>query len=157
MCLEKSISFFSGNLSDKIGRKNILVISSIGSVFAMSLFIYTDSIYFLGFVGLFLFASGPVLMASIQDTNTHMPTFMNSVYIYPHFSNSIFKPHSSFLTPHFPLSFFLSLLLFSPKKGTTKMCSRTSVWILETSNVLKSGMIAKVFSHRRRGFWTVLR
>ncbi len=74
-------TFFSGNLSDKIGRKNMLVVSSIGSVLTMSLFIYTGSMYLLGFVGLFLFASGPVLMASIQDTNTHMPTFMNSMYM----------------------------------------------------------------------------
>ncbi len=74
-------TLFSGNLSDKIGRKNMLVISSVGSVFAMSLFIYSGSIYVLGILGFFLFASGPVLLASVQDTNSHMPTFMNSMYM----------------------------------------------------------------------------
>ena len=59
----------------------MLIISSVGSAISMSLFIYFESIYLLGVLGLFLFASGPVLMASVQDTNSHMPTFMNSMYM----------------------------------------------------------------------------
>lgn len=47
----------------------------------MGLFIYTGQIYMLAFLGLFLFASGPVIMATVQDTNSHMPTFMNSIYM----------------------------------------------------------------------------
>ncbi|MEA3330813.1 MAG: MFS transporter [Campylobacterota bacterium] len=74
-------TFLSGNLSDKIGRKNMLVISSVGSAVSMGLFIYFESIYLLSIVGLFLFASGPVLMATVQDTDSHMPTFMNSMYM----------------------------------------------------------------------------
>lgn len=74
-------TFWAGNLSDRIGRKNTLIISSSGSTIAMALFIYTGSIYILSFLGLFLFASGPVLMASVQDTKSHMPTFMNSMYM----------------------------------------------------------------------------
>lgn len=74
-------TFLSGNLSDKIGRKNMLVISSVGSAISLSLFIYFESIYLLGVIGLFLFASGPVLMATVQDTDSHMPTFMNSMYM----------------------------------------------------------------------------
>ncbi len=74
-------TFFAGNMSDKIGRKNMLVFSSIGSAISMGLFIYFQSMYLLGLVGLFLFASGPVIMAAVQDTDSHMPTFMNSMYM----------------------------------------------------------------------------
>ncbi len=71
----------SGNLSDKIGRKHTLIIASIGSAISMGLFIYFDTIFILPLVGLFLFATGPVLMATVQDTSSHMPTFMNSMYM----------------------------------------------------------------------------
>jgi len=81
-------TFCAGNISDKIGRKNTLVISSIGSVAAMALFIFTQNIILLSILGLFLFASGPVLMASIQDTDSNMPTFMNSMYMFINFGVS---------------------------------------------------------------------
>jgi FSR family fosmidomycin resistance protein-like MFS transporter len=81
-------TFCAGNISDKIGRKNTLVISSIGSVAAMALFVLTQNIILLSILGLFLFASGPVLMASIQDTDSHMPTFMNSMYMFINFGVS---------------------------------------------------------------------
>ena len=74
-------TFLAGNFSDKIGRSKTLIISSIGSAISMSIFIYTGSIYMLAFLGLFIFASGPVIMATVQDTNSHMPTFMNSIYM----------------------------------------------------------------------------
>ena len=74
-------TFLAGNFSDKIGRSKVLIISSIGSAISMSIFIYTGSIYILAFLGLFIFASGPVIMATVQDTNSHMPTFMNSIYM----------------------------------------------------------------------------
>lgn len=79
-------AFFAGNLSDRIGRKNTLVITSIGSALCMGLFIQFGNIYILAFLGLFLLSSGPVLMASVQDTHTHMPTFMNSMYMSISFS-----------------------------------------------------------------------
>lgn len=74
-------ALFSGNLSDRIGRKNTLVITSFGSTLCMGLFMYLGNIYLLAFLGLFLLSSGPVIMASVQDTQTHMPTFMNSMYM----------------------------------------------------------------------------
>ncbi len=81
-------TFCAGNISDKIGRRNTLIISSIGSVAAMALFVATQNIIILAVLGLFLFASGPVLMASIQDTNSNMPTFMNSMYMFINFGVS---------------------------------------------------------------------
>ncbi|MBE0492333.1 MAG: MFS transporter [Sulfurospirillum sp.] len=74
-------TMFSGNISDKIGRSNTLFVASAGSVIAMALFIFTNHLVFLAFLGLFLLSSGPVLMASVQDTNSNMPTFLNSVYM----------------------------------------------------------------------------
>lgn len=71
----------AGHISDKIGRKNTLVISSIGSVIAAGFFVYFNSIFILPFIGLFVLSTGPVLMATVQDTNSHMPTFMNSMYM----------------------------------------------------------------------------
>lgn len=79
-------AFSAGSLSDRFGRKNVLVITSIGSALCMGLFIQFGSIYILPFLGLFLLSSGPVLMATVQDTQTHMPTFMNSMYMSISFS-----------------------------------------------------------------------
>lgn len=81
-------TFLAGHLSDKVGRKKILIISSIGSAISMALFIHFANIYILAVLGLFLFAAGPVLMASVQDTNTHMPTFINSIYMSVNFGVS---------------------------------------------------------------------
>ncbi len=78
-------TFCAGNISDKIGRRKTLFFSSIGSVVTMMVFIYTQNIFVLSVLGLFLFASGPVLMASIQDTDSSMPTFMNSMYMFINF------------------------------------------------------------------------
>ena len=78
-------TFCAGSLSDKIGRQNTLVVSSIGAVLTMGLFVFTQNIFLLSLLGLFMFASGPVLMASIQDTDSSMPTFMNSMYMFINF------------------------------------------------------------------------
>ncbi len=73
--------FFSGNISDKIGRYKTILFTSIGSTVFMALFIYFQNIFILGVLGFFVFASTPVLMALVQDTNSSMPTFMNSIYM----------------------------------------------------------------------------
>ncbi|MDA7848311.1 MFS transporter [Sulfurospirillum sp.] len=73
--------FLAGNISDKIGRKTTLIVSSFGMVISMSLFLWFDTIFLLPLVGIFLFATGPVLMATVQSTSSHMPTFMNSMYM----------------------------------------------------------------------------
>jgi FSR family fosmidomycin resistance protein-like MFS transporter len=99
-------TFLAGYFSDKIGRHSTLVIASIGSTIFMGLFVYLGNIYMLAFLGLFLFASGPVLMATIQDTNSHMPTFMNSIYMSINFGvSSIIVFTVGTLGDNFGLSF----------------------------------------------------
>lgn len=71
----------AGNISDRIGRRATLIASSIGSALSIALFIYFNNIFILGIVGLFLLSTGPILMATVQDTNSNMPTFMNSMYM----------------------------------------------------------------------------
>ena len=84
-------TLFAGHYSDKIGRTNMLLISSIGAALSMSLFIVSNDFFILPIlacIGFFLFATGPVLMALVQDTNTNMPTFMNSIYMSVNFGVS---------------------------------------------------------------------
>ena len=73
--------YYSGKISDKLGRDKTLIFSSIGSVLFMGVFLYTQNILVLGVLGLFVFAPAPVLMALVQDTNSSMPTFMHSIYM----------------------------------------------------------------------------
>jgi len=77
-------TFFSGHFSDKIGRKNMLFISALGTTISMILFIYFNSFALfpiLAILGFFLFTPNPVMMAAVQDTNTGKPTFVNSIYM----------------------------------------------------------------------------
>lgn len=83
-------TMLSGNISDKIGRKNTLLIASIGSAVFMAIFILTQHMAVLAILGLFLLSTGPVLMATVQDTNSNMPTFMNSMYMSINFGVSSF-------------------------------------------------------------------
>ncbi len=82
-------TFVSGSLSDKIGRTKALFLSSTGSVLFMALFVYTNSMAALALLGLFLFSANPVLMAAVQDTDSQMPTFMNSMYMSINFGVSL--------------------------------------------------------------------
>ncbi len=73
--------FLAGNISDKIGRYQTLLLTATGSTLFMGLFIYYQNIFTLGVLGFFLFSATPVLIAFVQDTNSNMPTFMNSIYM----------------------------------------------------------------------------
>ena len=83
-------TFLSGNISDKIGRRNMLLIASISSILFMALFIWSGNIIILSFLGLSIFATNPVLLAWVQDSSSHMPTFMNSIYMSINFGVSSF-------------------------------------------------------------------
>ncbi len=77
-------TLFAGTISDKIGRKTTLVSASILSPIAFWFFIHASGdlrfvlLVLLGFV---LFASGPVLLASVQDLKSGRPAFFNGIYM----------------------------------------------------------------------------
>jgi len=84
-------TLFSGSYSDKIGRYNMLLISSLVSAIFMVLFVFYHAVLLfplLAIIGFFMFATGPVLMASVQDLNSGMPTFANSIYMSVNFGVS---------------------------------------------------------------------
>jgi len=85
-------TFLSGSLSDKYGRRNVLLFMSSGSALSMSVFLFCNSIYtifpILAILGIFMFANGPILLAVVHDIDTKMPTFINSVYMTINFSIS---------------------------------------------------------------------
>lgn len=77
-------TILAGSISDKIGRKTILLIISIMSPIMMFLFINSVgwiSFVFLILLGFFVFAPGPVLIALVQDRSKEFPVFMNSIYM----------------------------------------------------------------------------
>ncbi|MEA1986526.1 MAG: MFS transporter [Candidatus Marinimicrobia bacterium] len=74
----------AGPISDKIGRKYTLLIISIANPILMWIFIIVDDIFkipMLIIIGFFLFASGPVLLALVHDTDSEHPAFVNGIYM----------------------------------------------------------------------------
>ncbi|MDP8203378.1 MAG: MFS transporter [Candidatus Tenebribacter mawsonii] len=77
-------TFFAGPISDKFGRKNILLITSIVNPILMWIFISSNGSFMIPLLivmGFFLFASGPVLLALVQDTDSEHPSFVNGIYM----------------------------------------------------------------------------
>ena len=77
-------TFFAGSISDKFGRKNILLITSIINPILMWIFISANGSFMIPLLivmGFFLFASGPVLLALVQDTDSDHPSFVNGIYM----------------------------------------------------------------------------
>lgn len=77
-------TFFAGTISDKIGRRNALLIASVGAPSLFFLFIYTSGIMqmiVLVLTGLFLFATGPVFLAIVNEYKTKHHSFVNAVFM----------------------------------------------------------------------------
>ncbi len=82
-------TFGAGYISDKIGHRNLLLITTIASPLVMWAFITANNIMMIPLLilmGFLLFASGPVVLALVQETNTERPAFINSVYMTINFS-----------------------------------------------------------------------
>lgn len=78
-------ALLSGTVSDRIGRKNTLLIISISSPILMLLFVHLSSAWsfpILILMGLSLFGSTPVLLAMIQDRANDRPAFFNSIFMF---------------------------------------------------------------------------
>ena len=72
-----------GTLSDRIGRRATLLIVTTVSPVAMWLFVTYNGILMvplLLLIGFSLFASGPVILALVQDLNADRPAFINGIY-----------------------------------------------------------------------------
>lgn len=77
-------TLLAGTLSDKIGRKTTLVVSLVLSPVLFWFFIHASPAMqfpMLMLLGFFLFASGPVLLAMVQDLGSERPAFINSIYM----------------------------------------------------------------------------
>jgi FSR family fosmidomycin resistance protein-like MFS transporter len=77
-------TFGAGYISDKIGHRNVLLITVITSPIAMWAFITSSQILMIPLLiimGFLLFASGPVILALVQETDTERPAFINSIYM----------------------------------------------------------------------------
>ncbi len=77
-------SFLSGTISDRLGRKNtLLIIVLLAPVFLWG-FILTDGILaviFLILLGLVSFGTTPILLAVVNNLKSERPAFINGVYI----------------------------------------------------------------------------
>lgn len=101
-------TMLSGHLSDKLGRGNILKVISFGMPITMLLFTYSSGILMvpvLLMLGLFAFASNPVILAFIQDTDSDNPAFLNSIYMtMSFFISSLIAMVIGFLADRFGLA-----------------------------------------------------
>lgn len=83
--------FSSGTISDKIGRKNTLLITAISLPALMWLFILLGDFFMfliLLLLGFFLFAATPVMMAIINEIKSERPAFINGIYMTINFLTS---------------------------------------------------------------------
>ncbi len=74
----------AGTISDRIGRKTTLYIAGIVSPLMMWLFLVSPGHFaapILALLGFFLFTSGPVLLALVQDADSDYPAFANGMYM----------------------------------------------------------------------------
>jgi len=77
-------TFIAGTLSDRIGRKRTLLICGIAAPLSMWCFtLFQNVLMFpiLILLGFFIVASGPVILAMVQDTDSEYPAFMNSIFM----------------------------------------------------------------------------
>ena len=77
-------TLFSGSMSDIIGRKSSLVIIFIASPVLMYVFTISNGFFTIPLIvlmGFFLFASGPVLLALVQDRGIERPSLINGIYL----------------------------------------------------------------------------
>jgi len=77
-------TFLAGPISDRIGRKTVLLISAVINPLLMLLFINISGMLVIPVLilsGFFLFTSGPVLLAVIHDIDSEHGSFINGIYM----------------------------------------------------------------------------
>ncbi len=84
-------ALMAGSLSDRLGRKNVLLVIMVLTPILMFLFtLVTGPLQWvlLGAMGLIFFASTPVFMAMIHDLNSDRPAFANGLFMSVSFAAS---------------------------------------------------------------------
>lgn len=77
-------TFAAGTISDKIGRRNTLLIMAITVPIFMFIFISSPEIFaipLLLLMGFFMFATTPVLLAIVNDVDSEHPALMNGIFM----------------------------------------------------------------------------
>lgn len=76
--------FLTGFIADKISHRTMLLILAVTSPFLMFAFVTANKVLMIPLLillGFVVFASGPVILALVQDTNTERPAFVNGIYM----------------------------------------------------------------------------
>jgi FSR family fosmidomycin resistance protein-like MFS transporter len=77
-------TLLSGSLSDKIGRRNMLLITTLSAPVIMIIFVFSSGwVVFpiLVILGLLVFAVSPVIMAYVLDNEKEYPASANSIFM----------------------------------------------------------------------------
>ncbi len=77
-------TYYSGTISDKIGRRKTLLIITVMAPMLMLVFLQTSGILalvMLGLIGFFLISSTSVMLAVVQELDSENLLFLNSIYM----------------------------------------------------------------------------
>lgn len=77
-------TILSGTISDRIGRKQTLMITAVVSPILMGLFMIVDGVLLLPLlllIGFFLLAPMPVMLATVNEIKNDHPSFVNGIYM----------------------------------------------------------------------------
>ncbi|MCD6332794.1 MAG: MFS transporter, partial [Bacteroidales bacterium] len=77
-------TYYSGTVSDKIGRRNMLLFITFIAPLLMLVFLQTSGILalvMLGLIGFFLISSTSVMLAVVQELDSENLLFLNSIYM----------------------------------------------------------------------------
>jgi len=77
-------TYYSGTISDKIGRRKTLLIITLMAPLLMLVFLQTSgmlALVMLGLIGFFLISSTSVMLAVVQELDSENLLFLNSIYM----------------------------------------------------------------------------
>src|SRR6056297_1445236 len=77
-------TYLAGNLSDRLGRINTLLVVTTITPLLMLLFVFSKGFWVfpvLVIMGFFMLSTGPVVLALVMDQATEQQTFMNGIYM----------------------------------------------------------------------------
>ncbi len=78
----------AGTLSDRLGRKFVLLTAIIGAPVLMWIFLLNPGLLTLPILfvlGFFLLSTGPVMLAIVQESGSDRPAYVNGIYMMIHF------------------------------------------------------------------------